>query len=124
MILKGLQAATFPIEAEDFEIIVTALGEDIEDLPTPLPFAPDTLARLTELEAKFMRACPEVKTRISKAIERGPIGNQVKKANGYKCQLCEAMGKDPLGFRKKKGDIHYVEAHHVMPVSTKAVGVL
>lgn len=124
LILDGFQGATFPISNHDFETVMSAFGEDVEELPASLPMAPDTPDRLAELEAKFMHASPQVKTRLSKAVERGPIGNHVKKANGYKCQLCEALGREPLGFKKRKTGQHYVEAHHVMPVSTKQVGVL
>ena len=75
------------------------------------------------MEAKYLNASLEVKARVSKYIERGPIGAEVKKATGYKCQLCDAMGRDPIGFRKKNGD-PYVEAHHVIPVSTLQIGAL
>ena len=38
-------------------------------------------------------------------------------------QVCEALGINPLGFLKMNGE-PYVQAHHVMPVSTKEVGSL
>ena len=79
--------------------------------------------KLAQLEATFIRASPEVKERLSRKIERGPIGSLVKKLNGYKCQLCEALGADPFGFRKSSGE-HYVEAHHVMPVAMRQIGSL
>ena len=47
----------------------------------------------------------------------------VKQANGFKCQLREALGLNPIGFLKKDGQ-PYVEAHHVMPVSKTEVGSL
>ena len=78
---------------------------------------------LAALEAEYVHAAPERRRRISSQIERGPIGNVVKKLNGYKCQLCEALGRDPLGFRKKDGN-PYVEAHHVQPVSLQRTGSL
>ncbi|WJI61931.1 hypothetical protein NLY43_25505 [Mesorhizobium sp. C416B] len=78
---------------------------------------------MAELEERYQNASTEVKLRVSKSIERGRVGAAVKKANGYKCQLCEAMNHAPLGFRKRNGD-HYVEAHHVMPVSSRQKGVL
>ncbi|MGB9150013.1 MAG: HNH endonuclease [Burkholderiales bacterium] len=64
-----------------------------------------------------------MKEKISKTIERGNVGLEVKMATGFKCQLCEALGRDPLGFLKKNGE-RYVEAHHVMPVSKKQLGSL
>jgi predicted HNH restriction endonuclease len=122
LLLNGHQAASFPISAEDFQAVIELLGEDAERLPVSVPSA-ETSSRLAELEAKYQHASPEVKECLSKKVERGPIGAEVKKANGHKCQLCEALGREPRGFRKRNGD-PYVEAHHVMPVSKKAVGVL
>jgi predicted HNH restriction endonuclease len=70
-----------------------------------------------------LNASPEVKTRVSKCIERGPVVYAVKRTNGFKCQVCESLGNNPIGFIKKNGE-PYIEAHHVMPVSTKEVGSL
>lgn len=81
------------------------------------------LDRLAELEGKFLNASPEVRTRISRHIERGPIGAEVKRLNGFRCQLCEALGSNPVGFRKRNGE-HYVEAHHVTPVARAEIGSL
>jgi predicted restriction endonuclease len=47
----------------------------------------------------------------------------VKKATGYRCQLGEALGLPPHGFKKPNG-VPYVEAHHVMPVSKLKIGSL
>jgi predicted RNA-binding protein with PUA-like domain len=123
LLLNGFQAASFPISGDDFRAVLELLNEDAEDLPSPSAPSIDTLERLTDLENKYRNASIEVKARVSKYIERGPIGAEVKKATGYKCQLCDAMGRDPIGFRKKNGD-PYVEAHHVMPVSTMQIGAL
>ena len=60
---------------------------------------------------------------MSKYVERGPIGALVKKTNGFKCQVCDALGLHPLGFRKPSGEF-YVEAHHVMPVASQEAGAL
>lgn len=123
LLLDGFQAASFPISASDFAAVTELLGEDPETIAGGDAEEPATVDRLAELESKFMNASPEVKTRVSKGIERGPIGGEVKHLNGYKCQICEALGRNPLGFRKRNGD-HYVEAHHVMPVSRKEIGSL
>lgn len=80
-------------------------------------------AELEALRQRYRDAPPKVKQRLSTAIERGGVGNLVKRANGYRCQICEALGLEPLGFRKRNG-VPYVEAHHVMPVSSLAVGAL
>jgi len=81
------------------------------------------VARLTDLESKYLDSSPEVKERVSRTIERGPIAALVKRANGFRCQLCAALGRDPIGFKKKNGE-PYVEAHHVMPVSIQQIGSL
>ena len=123
LLLNGFQAASFPISADDFHAVMELLGEEVEVIPAGPETALTTFENLAELEAKYLQASPEVKERVSRSIERGPIGALVKKANEYKCQLCAALGRDAVGFKKKNGD-PYVEAHHVMPVSKKQVGSL
>lgn len=122
LLLNGFQASSFPITARDFHAVMELLGEDLDDLPSSPEDNADADA-LAALERKYLNASPEVKLRVSKSIERGPVGGIVKKANGFKCQVCEALGNDPIGFLKKNGQ-PYVEAHHVMPVSTKQIGSL
>lgn len=82
----------------------------------------DALA-LIETERNLVGRKPEVRERVSKSIERGPIGQKLKRANGFKCQLCDAFGLNPLGFLKANNE-PYVEAHHVTPVSALEVGSL
>ncbi len=123
LLLNGFQAASFPITARDFHAVMALLGEDLDALPSPAGPDDATADQLAALEKKYMHASPEVKVRVSKCIERGPVGALVKKATGFRCQVCEALGLDPVGFLKKSGE-PYVEAHHVMPVSTKEVGSL
>lgn len=122
LLLEGFQGSTFPISAEDFKAVMGLLGTDLEEFPGMLDqdTAEETLA---DVERRYIGACPEVKIYISKRIERGPVGALVKRANGYKCQVCEQLGTNPIGFTKKSGE-PYVEAHHVMPVSTKQIGTL
>lgn len=81
------------------------------------------LARMAELERQALGETPKAKQKTSVVIERGPIGKAVKKANGYKCQICMAQGANPHSFLKKNG-IPYVEAHHVTPVSELQIGSL
>ena len=124
LLLDGFQAASFPISEEDFQAVLELLGEDQETIAAEV--AEDdasTLDRLAELENKFLNASPEVKTRVSKGIERGPIGAEIKRLNGFRCQLCEVLGRDPTSFKKRSGE-PYVEAHHVMPVHRKEIGSL
>jgi predicted HNH restriction endonuclease/predicted RNA-binding protein with PUA-like domain len=122
LLLNGFQASSFPITARDFHAVMELLGEDLDDLPSS-PEDNASADALAALERKYLNASPEVKVRVSKSIERGPVGGIVKKANGFKCQVCEALGSNPIGFLKKNGE-PYVEAHHVMPVSTKQIGSL
>lgn len=56
-------------------------------------------------------------------IERGGVGDEVKRACGYRCQICERLGIDGLGFTRRSGG-NYAEAHHVLPVSGLALGSL
>lgn len=122
LLLNGFQASSFPITDRDFHAVMALLGEDLDEL-APSPNDNPVADQLAALERKYMNASPEVKVRVSKGIERGPVGNLVKKTNGFKCQVCEALGNNPIGFLKRNGE-PYVEAHHVMPVSTKEVGSL
>lgn len=123
LLLNGYQAASFPIPADDFHAVMSLLGETLDDLPHPQRDAVPDFAELAALEAKYQHASPEVKQRVSEMIERGPIGALVKQANGYKCQLCEALGRNAIAFLKPDGE-PYVEAHHVTPVSHQEVGSL
>lgn len=89
---------------------------------SPAVESPDAL-RLIEIEKKLLGRKPEVRERVSQSIERGSIGAKLKRANGFKCQLCEALGFDPIGFLKANGE-PYVEAHHATPVSQLEIGSL
>src|SRR5215203_2559067 len=75
------------------------------------------------LGTEISKCEPRSEGAVSKSIERGPVGGIVKKLTGFKCQVCDALGNNPIGFLKKNGEA-YVEAHHVMPVSTKEIGSL
>jgi hypothetical protein len=122
-LLDGFQAASFPISESDFRAVMELLGEEVEAIPTSPDIAANTLNKLAELEAKYLQASPEVRERVSRTIERGQIGALVKPLKGFRCQLCAALGRDPIGFKKKNGE-PYVEAHHVMPVSKQQIGSL
>lgn len=78
---------------------------------------------LAEIELKLLGRKPSVRERVSKSIERGSIGARLKRANGFRCQICDALGMEALGFLKPDGE-HYVEAHHVTPVSALEIGSL
>jgi len=123
-LLQGFQAATMPLTQQSFQRILERAGnveqvlENIKEGVTP-----SSLSKIEQLEEKYANAVPEVKEVISKRIERGAIAEQVKKLTGRKCQICEALGQNPYSFEKKNGQ-HYVETHHVIPVSETRSGTL
>lgn len=78
---------------------------------------------LAELERKLLGRKPAVQERVSKTIERGSIGARLKRASGFRCQICDALGLEALGFVKRDGE-PYVEAHHATPVAAMEVGSL
>lgn len=124
LLLDDFQRASFPISENDFHAVLDLLGEDQDKIAAEVADGDaDTFARLAEWEGKFLNASPEVTTRVSKHIERGRIGTEVKRLNGFRCQLCEALGCDPISFKKRNGEPH-VEAHHVMPVHDMEIGSL
>lgn len=121
-LLDGFQASTFPISGEDFRAVTALLGVPVDDLPDAAN-VPGLAKSLADIEDKYRDASPEVKERQSRYIERGPVGAKVKKLNGFKCQICDALGHHPHAFLKPNGE-PYVEAHHVMPVSKLEKGSL
>ena len=123
LLLSGFQGASFPIPASDFHAVMELLQEDIDELVAASQESDESSEMLATLEKKYIHASPEVKERVSRYIERGTVGALVKKTLGFKCQVCDALGREPFGFFKKNGE-PYVEAHHVMPVSTREVGAL
>ena len=78
---------------------------------------------LARLAKEYDEADVVQRETVVKKFERGTAGNFVKKANGYRCQLCEALSLNPVGFTKKDGR-PYVEAHHITPVSLMETGTL
>ena len=100
-----------------FEIVQQAPIKPIDNLLA------DEVSKVAELEREALRQTPKAKQKTSSEIERGPLGSMVKKATGYRCQLCEELGLPPHGFKKPNG-VPYVEAHHVMPVSKLKIGSL
>ncbi|KDM68268.1 EVE domain-containing protein [Acidiphilium sp. JA12-A1] len=122
LLLDGFQGSTFPISGNDFRAVTALMGVRSDELPE----AGDAsgLARvLQDIEDKYKDALPEVKERQSRSIERGPVGAKVKKFNAFKCQVCDALGRNPHAFKKPNGE-PYVEAHHVMPVANLERGSL
>jgi len=120
---RGLETSTFPIPQFDFFEVLRLLNVDRDSLPGSSPIEPSTLAELVAIESKFKDSTPAVREQISKRIERGRVGELVKRANNYRCQICEQLNLDPVCFRKTDGN-PYVEAHHVWFVSKLLPGSL
>jgi hypothetical protein len=116
-----LPQSTIPITKGVFDQVVKQSGVSLAEL-REIRFA-STQAGVQQLERRAANMDPQRKERVSRTIERGVIGSKVKAARGYRCQLCEALGKDPIAFLKKEG-IAYAEAHHVHPVSLMLEGSL
>lgn len=108
-----------PAATHDNKLATELAADDLQQLTN----ADATLDQLNDIERRYRNATPEVKARVSRYIERGAVGALVKRINGFKCQICEALGMDPIGFRKPSGE-PYVEAHHVMQVSNLEIGSL
>ncbi len=95
---------------------------EVTSSQSPETGSPEAL-ELIQTEKNLLTRRPEVRERVSKSIERGSVGRKLKRANAFKCQLCEALGLNPVGFLKADGE-PYVEAHHATPVSELEVGSL
>jgi len=122
-LLGGFQAASMPLDPGTFNRIVALAGGDDYVFGNIEPEPCDSLDAIAKLEREYAEASPQVQWVISERIERGAVGAKVKSAMGFKCQICEAIGLAPIGFRKRSGE-PYVEAHHVAFVSCLRPGVL
>ncbi len=125
-LLPGQAAIPWQREISEKEMLVRQWAEGLRPniAPQVEPVSPTSIGdELATLERNLLDRKPAVRERVSKTIERGPIGEMLKRANGYRCQLCDALGMDSLGFIKPNGE-RYVEAHHATPVSAMEVGSL
>jgi hypothetical protein len=120
-VLNSLQTSSFPIPEDDFRFILTHMDGGEEAIQATAHVGASDWAGLADLESRLLDAAPALQEVVSTRYERGPVGDQVKRANGYCCQICEALGQDPYSFKKPNGEL-YAEAHHVVPVSSKQVG--
>jgi hypothetical protein len=122
-ILSGFQASSMPLDKDTFDRIVQLTGYEEQIFENIEPVEADNENESILLEEKYKHASPQVKEIISKRIERGKISQAVKKINGYKCKVCEALGNTPFSFKKTNGE-YYVETHHIIPVSNLTQGSL
>ncbi len=126
-IFRGQQASSWPLSKASFERLLHYMGINHEDEDSLFQkiaqVSTDTEKQILALEEKYKNASPQVKEVLSKRIERGIIAQKIKKLNSYRCQICEALGKNPIGFLTSEG-IPYVETHHIHPVSHLEKGSL
>lgn len=118
---RALQTSTIPITRRAFSELFARAGIVRPGLTDEQKAA--TLSGVRQLELEAGNADPKRKSRISRYIERGPIGAKVKAIRGCRCQICEALGTPPVAFTKKDGT-PFAEAHHVQPVSLMLAGTL
>ena len=122
-LIDGFQRSTMPLRKEVFEEIIKILGADDQIFNNIESETADSIEEIEKLELKYQNATPQVKEVISRQIERGKISSAIKKICDYKCKVCEALGQNPLSFKKTNGE-HYIETHHIIPVANLTKGVL
>ncbi|TJV49890.1 MAG: HNH endonuclease [Mesorhizobium sp.] len=113
--------STIPISRRAFSEVYHRAGLTRPNLTDEQKAA--TIAGVRTLELEASKADPTRKSRISRHIERGPIGQKVKEIRGCRCQICEALGSKPIAFLRRNGR-PFAEAHHVQPVSLLMAGTL
>lgn len=118
---RSLQTSSIPISRAAFSRVWVHSGLKGDALDVERQAA--TRMGIKALEHQSRGQTPKQKTRISKYIERGPVGAEVKATRKNICQMCEALGLASPAFTKKNGTA-YSEAHHVQPVSELSEGSL
>lgn len=119
--VKKKDKITELIETLEFNDADSAL---IEQLSEQESYDVDSLEGIRRLEEKMRKMPKNVRKIVSNYIERGTISQKAKKISGYKCLVCEQLGLPPLGFLKENNQEHYIESHHVDPVSSGNEGSL
>lgn len=104
LLLNGHQASSFPISSKDFHRVMALLEENPEDLLNYQQTSV-TIDTLADLDKRYKNASPEVKERISRSIERGPIGNEVKKANDYNASFATCSVFIPWALKSPMASI-------------------
>ncbi|MGE3335755.1 MAG: HNH endonuclease [Rhodospirillaceae bacterium] len=112
-IINQPQARSYPLSRADFWALLDLGGMNEDDVVRELFHAPGDLGLVS----------PQRRLVQQSRWERGPEGRIAKKANGYRCQLCMALERESISFHKPDGE-PYVEAHHVVPVSSGRAGTL
>ncbi len=108
-----LQTSSIPLEGEAFfHILMLA---DKRDAAQEAIDCIKTGSGLASVENYLQDETPQIRERISRQIERGQIGSMIKEKRSGRCQICEALGRDPVSFIDSNGR-NFAEAHHVIPV--------
>jgi hypothetical protein len=124
-LIKGFEGRTMPLSINTFEKIEKKVG-GIDESAFVKDFisTEDDITTLKQLDKKYAFASPQVRLALSKRIERGKVGEYVKKLNNYECQVCRSLGISLVGFKLRDSEINFVEAHHVHEVHTQEEGSL
>jgi hypothetical protein len=118
---RALQTSSIPMSREAFAHLWELAGPRANRVT--LERLADRNDGIVELEKTAQDEDPVLKERISKYIERGAVGAHVKALLGHKCQVCQALGHEPIAFTKRDGE-PFAEAHHVQPVHLMLKGSL
>lgn len=121
LLRHGLQWTTTPLPAPAFAYLAGLA--DFTPIDLAVLRGSRSSSGLKHLQVIAGGLTPRRRTVLSRRIERGPIGDKVKAARGHRCQICQALGSEPIAFLKGDG-APYAEAHHVILVSTMQAGVL
>jgi hypothetical protein len=125
-LIRGFEGRTMPLSPTTFEKILDLSG-GMEETVTSNEFLSkvNDASKLKELDEKYANSAPVVQRILSKRIERGNVGEYVKRLSGNKCQVCVAMGKETMSFKVTgSNEINYIEAHHVHEVHKLNAGSL
>lgn len=122
-LIEGFQASSMPLDSSTFEWIANNIGGSDNFSYHETKYEFNTVEKIIKLEKEYALAVPKIQERISKCIERGDIAKEYKKIAQYKCQICEALGREEHVFKKKDGT-YYIETHHVILVSSLQQGSL
>lgn len=119
---RPLETSTIALKPNAFREIVIAAGRSDLWL-NKVDAQADTPEAVYELEREYADAEPIAREIISQRIERGRVGEAVKLKRNSRCQVCEALKKNPVAFVGRNGRT-YAEAHHVNPVHRRERGSL
>lgn len=121
LVRDGVQRTSTAIAGEVFQYFAVLAGVTATDvIGIRSARSPDTVRQAEALAANLT---PKAQRRISRYIERGPVGAAVKAKRKNRCQICVGLGGDGVAFTKAGGG-DYSEAHHVMPVAKLVAGSL